>query len=73
MSEVCKDTKIEPKLTPLFGEELQGRTSKNSNEVGVDIRTRGFWERERQAFFDFFEILTPNPVVIATSLCSSTT
>ena len=73
MSEVCKYTEIEPKLTPLFGEELQGRTSNNSNEVGVDIRTRGFWEREQQAIFDFFEFSTPNPVVIATSLCSSTT
>ena len=26
MSEVWKDTEIEPKLTPLSGEELQGRT-----------------------------------------------
>ena len=31
MSEVCKDTEIEPKLTPLSGEELQGRTSNSSN------------------------------------------
>ena len=45
MSEVCKDTEIEPILTPLSGEELQGRTSNNSNEVRVDIGTRGFWER----------------------------
>ena len=29
-SEVCKDTEIEPKLTPLSGEELQGGTSNNS-------------------------------------------
>ena len=42
MSEVSKDTEIEPKLTPLYGEELQGRTSNNSNEARVDIRTRGF-------------------------------
>ena len=26
MSEVCKDTENEPKLTPLSGGELQGRT-----------------------------------------------
>ena len=45
MSEVCKDTEIEPILTPLSGEELQGRTSNNSNEARVDIGTRGFWER----------------------------
>ena len=39
MSEVCKDTEIEPKLTPLSGGKLQGRTSKNSNEARIDIRT----------------------------------
>ena len=44
MSEVCKETEIEPKLTPLSGAELQGRTSNNSNEAKVDIRTRGFCE-----------------------------
>ena len=44
MSQVCKDTKIKSKLTRLYGEELQGRTSNNSNEARVDIRTRRFWE-----------------------------
>ena len=52
MSEVCMDTEIEPKLTPLSGEELQDKTSNNSNKATVDIRTPGFWEREQQAFFD---------------------
>ena len=52
MSKVCKDTETEPKLTPLSGEELQGRTANNSNEESVDIRNRGFWERGQQAFFD---------------------
>ena len=31
--EACKDTEIEPKLTPLSGEELQGRTSNNSKSL----------------------------------------
>ena len=44
MSEVGKETKIKSKLTPLSGKELQGRTSNNSNEARVDIRTRGFWQ-----------------------------
>ena len=44
MSEVCKDTEIEPKLPPLSGEQLQGNMSSNSNEARVDIRNRGFWE-----------------------------
>ena len=59
MSEVCKDTGIEPKLTPLSGEELQGRTSNNSNKARTDIRTRGFWEQGQQVFFDL-RIFDPN-------------
>ena len=59
VSEVCKDTEIEPRLTPLSGEELRGRTSNNSNEARVDIRTRGFWERGQQAFFDL-RVFDPN-------------
>ena len=51
-SEVCMDTEIKPKLTPLFGKELPDRTSNNSNKARVDIRTRGFWERGKQRFYD---------------------
>ena len=51
MSEVCKDTKTESKITSLFAEELQGRTSNNSIEA-MDIRTLVFWEPRQQAFFD---------------------
>ena len=50
MSEECKDTEIEPKLTPLSVEEQQDRTSNNSNKARVDIRTRGFSEKWQQAF-----------------------
>ena len=46
VSEVCKDTKIEPKITPLSGEELQGRTSNNSNEP-----INGSREKECQKFY----------------------
>ena len=59
MSQVCKDTKIKSKLTQLSGEELQGRTSNNSNEARVDIRTRGFWKWGQQAFFDL-RVFYPN-------------
>ena len=58
-SEVCKDTEIEPKLTPSFGEELQDRTSNNSIKERVDIRTRGFWERWQIAFFRLW-VFDPN-------------
>ena len=43
-SEVCKDTEIEPKLTPLSGERVQDKTSSNPIKERVDIRTQGFWE-----------------------------
>ena len=42
ISEVCKDTEIEPKLLPLCGEELHGRTTNPSNKARLDIRARGF-------------------------------
>ena len=50
MSEECKDTKIEPKLTPLSVEEQQDRTSNNSNKARVVIRTQSFLEKGQQAF-----------------------
>ena len=59
MSVVCENTEIEPKLTPLSGEELQCRTSNNSNEARVDIRTQDFWEQRQRAFFDL-RVFDPN-------------
>ena len=47
MSELCKDTEIEPKPTPLSGRELYGRTSNILNEARVEIkRTYGFREQK---------------------------
>ena len=51
MLEVCKDTEMEPNLTLLSGEELQDRTSNNSNKERADIRTRGFWEQGQPTFY----------------------
>ena len=52
VSEVCKDTEIQPKLLLLCGEELHGRTTNWSNEARLDIRARGFWNNGQKAFFD---------------------
>ena len=52
VSELGKDTELEPKLLPLSGEELYGRTTIRSNEAKLDIRAGGFWKRGQQAFFD---------------------
>ena len=59
MSEMYKDTEIEPKLTPLSGEELQGRTSNNSNKVRADIGNWCFWEQGQQFFYDI-KVFDPN-------------
>ena len=50
--DMCKDTTIKPKLTPLSGEELHGGKSNNSNDARIDIKTRGFLERGQRVFFD---------------------
>ena len=70
LSEVCKDIEIEPKLTPLTGEELDSRTANTTNEGRLDIRARGAWEREQQAYLDL-RFLTPTLAVISTSRCNS--
>ena len=59
VSEVCKDTEIEPKLLPLSAEELHGRTTNQLNEAKLDIRAQGFWNRDQQAFFDI-RVFDPN-------------
>ena len=59
LSEVCKDVEIEPKLTPLTGEELGFRTANTMKEARLDIRARGVWEREQQIFLDL-RVFDPN-------------
>ena len=57
--EICKDTKIEPKLLPISGEELHGGTTNQSNEARLYIIGRGFWGRGQQVFFDI-RVFDPN-------------
>ena len=52
VSEVCKDIEIEPKLLPLSGQKINGRTTNRSDEARLDIRARRFWERGQHAFFN---------------------
>ena len=59
VSEVCKGIDIEPKLLPLSGEELHGRTTNQSNDASLDIRAQGFWNRDQQTFFDI-RVFDPN-------------
>ena len=46
LSEICKETKIKPKLILVRGKELEGRTANTTNKVvRVDIRALEDWER----------------------------
>ena len=59
LTEVCKDIDIEPQLLPVTGETFDNRTANTSNEVRVDIKSRGFWVRGQQTFFDV-RVFDPN-------------
>ena len=52
MSEVVRDVETEPRLLPLDGESLTGATANRATEARLDIRARGFWTRQQDAFFD---------------------
>ena len=48
---VCYDVSNEPTLQPLTGEELY-RGANTAPDARLDVYCRGFWERQRAAFFD---------------------
>ena len=51
LSTVSKDVKVEPVLQQVTGETLN-RGANRAPDAHLDIRARGFWERQRSAFFD---------------------
>ena len=48
---VCNGVETEPVLQDITGEELN-RGAKTASDARLDIVARGFWERQRSAFFD---------------------
>ena len=48
---VCNDVEIEPVLQELTGESLPSGANRAPN-ARLDIHARGFWKRQRSAFFD---------------------
>ena len=43
LREVCNDVKVEARLIPLTGEQLQYRSAITGDEAGLNIRARSFW------------------------------
>ena len=51
LSMVCNDVEIEPVLQELTGESLPSGANR-APDARLNIHARGFWERQRSAFFD---------------------
>ena len=49
---------VEPALQPITGEEL-ARGTNQAPDARPDVHCRGFWERQRAAFFDI-RVCHPN-------------
>ena len=55
---VCYDVQVEPALQPITGEEL-ARGTNQAPDARLDVHCRGFWKRQRAAFFDI-RVCHPN-------------
>ena len=55
---VCYDGQIEPALQPITGEQL-ARGTNQAPDARLDVHCKGFWERQRAAFFDI-RVCHPN-------------
>ena len=52
LKEVLHDVQIEPQLQALSGETLNPQSAISTSDARSDIRARGFWNREQNAYFD---------------------
>ena len=48
---VCNDVEVEPVIQEINGDTLNHGANK-APDARLDIHARGFWERQRPAFFD---------------------
>jgi len=55
---VCYDVQVELALKPITGEKL-ARGTNQAPDASLDVHGRGFWERQRSAFFDI-KVCHPN-------------
>ena len=55
---VCDDVQIEPVLQEVNGEALNSGSNKSA-DARLDVHARGFWEKQRSAFFDVW-VCHPN-------------
>ena len=53
------DVEVEPVLLPFENESLRYKSANRSTEARLDIKVRGFWTRQQEAFF--FDIRVTHP------------
>ena len=59
LNEICPDVEKEPQLQPLNDETILPRTANREDEARADIRAKGFWSKQKVAFFDV-RVFHPN-------------
>ena len=59
LNEVCSNVVKEPPLQQLSGEVILPRTANCQDDARLDIRAKGFWNRQQDAFFDV-RVFHPN-------------
>jgi hypothetical protein len=70
MREVLRDVETEPRLKPLSGEVFVSPSTITDSDARSDIRARGFWTNQQEAFFDV-RIFYPNATSYLTRNISS--
>ena len=59
LTKICKDVNIKPQLLLVRSETFNNRTANTSREARVDLKSRVFWVKGQQAFFDV-RVFDPN-------------
>ena len=52
--EVCTDVEIELQLQSLSGKIILPRMANKQGDARLDVRAKGFWRRQQDAFFDIW-------------------
>ena len=56
---LCKSVDIELQLLPVPGETFDNQTANTSNDARINIKSRGFWVKSQETFFNV-KVLDPN-------------
>ena len=59
LTEVCTDVEKEPQSQPLTGETILPRSDNKQEEARLDLRSKGFCNRQQNTFFDV-RVFHPN-------------